>query len=83
MKTLLNKDSLISTAMTVPAAGDMIFPSCDCLINKLMRRDLAADYSRMMMEIAKFSEDGANIMIDHGWLEKMPGAVERRSLKNV
>jgi len=48
-----------------------------------MRRDLAAAYSRMMGEIAKYSEDGANIMIDHEWLEKMPGAAERRALIKV
>jgi len=48
-----------------------------------MRRDVGLLYSRLMVEVAKYLEDGANIMIDHEWLEKMPCAVERKALTNV
>ncbi|MFE8702775.1 DUF3231 family protein [Cytobacillus sp. FJAT-54145] len=41
------------------------------------RRDIGLQYSRVSGEIAKYAEDGANIMIDHGWLEKPPSASDR------
>jgi len=30
-----------------------------------------------MAEIGAYAEDGANIMIDNGWLEQPPGAADR------
>lgn len=45
-----------------------------------LRRDLGLHYSRLMMEVAQFAEDGVNIMIDHGWLEKPPQTIDRREL---
>lgn len=45
-----------------------------------MRRDLGLDIARLMTEVSKYAEDGAEIMIDHEWLEKPPGSVERRVL---
>ncbi|MDQ0255875.1 hypothetical protein J2S74_003259 [Evansella vedderi] len=47
-----------------------------------MRRDLGAHYARIMMEIMKFSEDGANLMINRNWLEQPPQAPNRDSLVN-
>ncbi|GAA3332464.1 hypothetical protein GCM10020331_092700 [Ectobacillus funiculus] len=38
------------------------------------------DYSRLLIEILKFAEDGANIMISEGWLEQPPMAVDRKKL---
>jgi hypothetical protein len=46
------------------------------------RRDLGADYVRLTAEIAQFIEDGANIMIENGWLEQPPQAVDREQLVN-
>ncbi|MCX7749571.1 MAG: DUF3231 family protein [Clostridia bacterium] len=48
-----------------------------------MRSDLVLTYTRLMAEIAKYVEDGANIMINHGWLEKMPVAPNRKELAHV
>lgn len=45
-----------------------------------MRKDIAADYLRLLAEIGTYAEDGASLMIDKGWLEKVPGAVERDAL---
>ncbi|MFD1040450.1 DUF3231 family protein [Virgibacillus byunsanensis] len=45
-----------------------------------MRRDLASHYTRILTEIAQYSEDGINIMIDQGWLEKPPHSVDRNHL---
>jgi hypothetical protein len=47
------------------------------------RRDLGANYVRLTAEIVQFSEDGANIMIENGWLEQPPQATDRDQLTNV
>lgn len=52
-------------------------------LGTIMRRDLGLDIARLMAEISKYAEDGAEIMIDHEWLEKPPGSVERRVLEST
>ncbi|WP_221564949.1 DUF3231 family protein [Alkalihalobacillus sp. TS-13] len=42
-----------------------------------MRRDLVANYSKLLTEVMAYAEDGFNIMIDRGWMEKPPGALQR------
>lgn len=42
--------------------------------------DLAVDYTRLMAEVGLYAEDGANLMIEKGWLEEPPQAVDRQSL---
>ncbi|WP_017381336.1 DUF3231 family protein [Paenisporosarcina sp. TG-14] len=44
------------------------------------RRDLAATYTRLIAEVGEYAEDGANIMISNGWLEKPPSSPDRRNL---
>ncbi|AFC29673.1 hypothetical protein PM3016_2797 [Paenibacillus mucilaginosus 3016] len=44
------------------------------------RRDITSVYVRLIGEIAKYGEDGAELMLKHQWMEKIPGAVERGSL---
>lgn len=44
------------------------------------RRDLAATYTRLIAEIGEYAEDGANIMISNGWLEKPPSSPDRKNL---
>jgi hypothetical protein len=46
------------------------------------RRDIGLKYARLLTEIAFYAEEGANIMIDHGWLEKPPQAPDRNQLVN-
>jgi len=41
-------------------------------ISSSMRSDLVVDFTRLMTEILKFSEDGANIMIKNSWFERPP-----------
>lgn len=48
-----------------------------------MRSDLVTMYARLMAEQAKYAEDGANIMISHGWLEQPPQTVDRKALQRV
>lgn len=49
-------------------------------LGSAMRRDLGAHYSRLIAEILQFSEDGANIMIQNGWMEKPPHAPDRQAM---
>jgi hypothetical protein len=44
------------------------------------RRDIGAIYTRLTAEIVLFTEDGANIMIENGWLEQPPQATDRDQL---
>lgn len=44
------------------------------------RRDIGVQYSRLSSEILQYAEDGANIMIEHGWLEEPPRALDRDEL---
>jgi hypothetical protein len=44
------------------------------------RRDLGLKYASLVPEISLYAEDGANIMIKHGWLEEPPQADDRDHL---
>jgi hypothetical protein len=48
-----------------------------------MRRDLGALYSSAIAKGLTLAEDGANIMIDNGWMEQPPTAVNREDLTKV
>jgi Protein of unknown function (DUF3231) len=41
------------------------------------RRDLGLKYMSLIPEVALYAEDGANIMIKHGWIEEPPQADDR------
>ena len=49
-------------------------------ISSSQRSDLVADYARLMAEAGAYSEDGANILIENGWFEEPPQAVDRNEL---
>lgn len=44
------------------------------------RHDLGVHYTRLIGELAHFSDDGANIMINNGWMEQPPIASDRKEL---
>lgn len=44
------------------------------------RHDLVAKYARMTADVGKYSEEGANLMIEQGWLEQPPHCVDRAAL---
>ncbi|WP_404451879.1 DUF3231 family protein [Virgibacillus necropolis] len=44
------------------------------------RRDIGAMYARLLANNALYVEDGANIMIEHGWMEQPPGATDRTGI---
>lgn len=49
-------------------------------ITQSPRRDIATVYARLIMEIGKFAEDGAEINIENGWMERPPHAIDRYNL---
>jgi hypothetical protein len=46
------------------------------------RRDIGLMYMKALSEVALFVEDGANIMIENGWMEQPPKAIDRDELTN-
>jgi len=44
------------------------------------RHDLGVQYTRLMAEIAKYANEGANILIENGWMEQPPIAADRKNL---
>lgn len=44
------------------------------------RRDLGGMYAKFLTDIGLYVEDGANIMIDKGWMEQPPKAIDRDNL---
>lgn len=42
------------------------------------RRDIASHYVRFMGEVGNYANDGAEIMITNGWMEKPPHTVDRQ-----
>jgi hypothetical protein len=49
-------------------------------LSQVMRRDMAAHYSHIIIDIMQYVEDGAHIMINRGWMEQPPQAPNRREL---
>ncbi|WP_457335989.1 DUF3231 family protein [Salibacterium sp. K-3] len=83
------------TSSTKPPFSDklMVFHKIDMFSMKIReyadgaslngRSDIGALYARCLFDISLYVEDGANIMIDHGWLEQPPEAVDRVNLNNI
>jgi len=46
------------------------------------RRDIGLMYTKALMNLATFVEDAAKIMVENGWMEQIPYAVERNKLAN-
>jgi hypothetical protein len=44
------------------------------------RADIVAIYVRQTAEIGLYAEEGAKLMIERGWMEKPPQAIDREQL---
>jgi hypothetical protein len=44
------------------------------------RNDLMLNFERLSLEIALYAKDGADIMIQNGWLEQPPGTLDKEQL---
>jgi hypothetical protein len=42
-----------------------------------MRKDLAAHYTSIIVDILKYGGDGLKIMVNRGWMEQPPQAFDR------
>jgi hypothetical protein len=49
-------------------------------ISRVMRSDIAVTFSKLMGQIALFSKDGLNLIIERNWLEQMPLARNNKEL---
>ncbi|MDC3417159.1 DUF3231 family protein [Aquibacillus salsiterrae] len=84
-------DHLVTTS-TIPPFSDklMVFHKIDMFSMKIReyangaslngRRDIGALYAKCLLDVSLYVEDGANIMIDYGWMEQPPEAVDREKL---
>lgn len=84
-------DDLV-TASTSPPFSDklMLWHKIDMFSMKIRsyansmslngRRDIGAINAKFLMDIGLYLEDGANIMIDQGWMEQPPEAADRKEL---
>ena len=82
------------TSSTIPAFSDklMVAHKIDMFSMKVRgyadaaslngRRDIGAMYAKCLMNVSLYLEDAANIMIDHGWMEQPPFAVNRDKLSS-
>lgn len=48
-----------------------------------MRTDLAASYEKYILEILLYSAKGFKLMVERGWMQKLPHAPDRRNLQNL
>lgn len=84
-------DDLVESS-TIPPFSDklMVFHKIDMFSMKIRsyanaislngRRDIGLMFSKFILDVGKYVEDGANIMIDEHWFEKPPHAVDRKAL---
>jgi hypothetical protein len=84
-------DHLVSTSTFSPFSDKlMLFHKIDMFSMKIRsyanamslngRRDIGLMYGRFLMDIGLYVEDGAQILINQGWMEQPPEAIDRDSL---
>ncbi|MGO0063012.1 DUF3231 family protein [Brevibacillus fluminis] len=84
-------DQLVTTSTVSPFSDRlMLFHKLDMYavriraygnaISMCARHDVLAKYGRLLVEVGNYVEDGANILISHGWLEQPPQAIDRDAL---
>lgn len=84
-------DHLVTTS-TTPAFSDklMVYHKIDMFSMKIReyangasldgRKDIGALYAKCQLDVALYVEDGANLLIDHGWMEQPPLVIDREEL---
>jgi len=84
-------DHLVTTSTDTPFSDKlMLFHKMDMFSMRIRsfgnsvavsgRHDLGIMYTKGLLQISKFAEDAAKIMIDNGWMEHPPYAAERNKL---
>jgi hypothetical protein len=64
--------TLVSAAVGFYSAG----------LSVSQRRDIALEYTGLVTEIGSYAEDGAQLLIKNGWLERPPIADDKDVLSN-
>ena len=73
-----HSDKLILSHVTV-VIGYIVAEYGMALTNSA-RKDLAITYSKFLVEVVSMAKDGAELMIESGWLEKVPETTDRKKL---
>jgi hypothetical protein len=47
-----------------------------------LRKDLTYTYEKYLLKVGAYAEEGAKILIDHGWFEKPPQSIDREAIRN-
>jgi len=71
-------DRLMMFHVTVTMA--YILSSYGLGLTNSLRKDVVSTFSRLMAEILQYSKDGADLLIENKWLEKIPEAANRQEL---
>lgn len=71
-------DKLILAHTTV--AISFIIAEYGLALSTTSRKDLIAAYSKYIIELLSLSRDGADLMIECGWLERIPETPDRKKL---
>jgi hypothetical protein len=84
-------DHLVTTS-TTPTFSEklMVFHKIDMFSMKIReyangaslngRKDIGVLFAKCQLDVSLYVEDGANILIDHGWMEQPPLVVDRDNL---
>ena len=62
------------------ALDSLGFAANGVTISRVMRADLTVTFSKLMGQIALYSKDGLNLIIERDWLEQMPLAKNNKEL---
>ncbi|MDQ0246623.1 hypothetical protein J2S09_004227 [Bacillus fengqiuensis] len=47
-----------------------------------LRKDLMVNYEGYILRVGTYAQEGAKLLIDHGWFEKPPQSIDRESLRS-
>ncbi|HEY8911009.1 MAG TPA: DUF3231 family protein [Desulfosporosinus sp.] len=73
-------DKLIMCQVTVVIAT--VIAEYGLSASNTARKDLAATFANLVIEVLSLAKDGAELMIESGWLEKVPQTADRKELMN-
>jgi len=90
----INYDSLVSDSTESPYSDKlMMFHSTIFLAHSISgyglalancaRTDIIATLTRLMAELGDYVKDGLDLMIENGWLERVPEAANRKELRTT
>jgi hypothetical protein len=87
----LPRDLYVTNSTIAPFSDKLMMFVCSLLIgagleqyafslSTTIRRDIGLRYDELLVEMQKFSEDAAELMVEQHWLEQPPLAADRKSL---